>query len=131
MTLRERVSRQSKSALSEIPSSILPTAILVAALAVPCLTPATASAQVADAWLRATPIDVFAGMRSTRLDAMGGLEVSTEDDQSLIDPFHYSENPAGLLVGGDSSMVRLPYSYQDFSDTYYDKSHSAVQRGIG
>ena len=131
MTLRERVSRQSKNALSELSRTILPFAILVAALAAPCLSPATASAQVADAWLRYTPIDVFAGMRSSRLDAMGGLEVATEDDQSLIDPFHYSENPAGLLAGGDSSVVRVPYSYQDFSDTYYDRTHSAVQHGAG
>src|SRR5262245_45406728 len=99
MTLRARVPGQPKNAMSEL-SRVLPAAVLVTALAWPCLRPGTASAQVADAWLRYTPIDVFSGMRSSRLDAMGGLEVATEDDQSLIDPYHYSDNPAGLLAGG-------------------------------
>jgi len=130
MTLRARVPGQPKNALSEL-SRVMPAALFVMALAAPCFHPSAASAQVADAWLRYTPIEVFSGMRSSRLDAMGGLEVATEDDKSLIDPYHYSDNPAGLLVGGDSSVVRIPYSYQDFSDQFYDQTYSAVQRGIG
>jgi hypothetical protein len=109
-----------------------PPGILAAALFLSLfLLAGTASAQVADAWLRYTPIDVFAGMRSSRLEAMGGIEVATEDDQSLINPYHYGRNPAGLLEARDSSLVRVPFSYQDFQDKYFDQSHSAVQRGAG
>lgn len=90
-----------------------------------------AAAQVADAWLRYTPVDAYAGMHSTRLEGMGSIEVSVEDDQSLIDPYHLGRNPAALLMARDTSIVVIPTSYQGFDDRYYGLSHSAVQRGVG
>ncbi len=94
-----------------------------------CAVPARA--QVADAWLRYTPIDAYAGVGSSRLEAMGGIEVATQDDQSLFDPYHYGHNPAGLLLARDSSVVRVPIGYSDFSDAYYGFNQSAVGRGAG
>ncbi len=90
-----------------------------------------AAGQVADAWLRYTPIEAYAGARSTRLSAMGGIEVATEDDQSLIDPYRYGRNPAALLASRDTSLIEIPTSYQEFQDRYHGQSHSAVQRGAG
>ena len=131
MTLRASVSEGPGSAMSGRSLPFHRPAFLAAALVSLCLGTGTACAQVADAWLRYTPIDVFAGMHSSRLEAMGGIEVATEDDQSPINPYHYGRNPAGLLAARDSSLVRMPISYQDFQDQYYDESHSAVQRGVG
>lgn len=104
-------------------------------LALPILvaffTASQAAAQVADAWLRYTPLEAYSGSMSTRLLAMGGIEVATWDDQSRIDPYHFGSNPAALLMARDSSLVEISAGYQDFEDHYYDQSHSAVQRGTG
>lgn len=95
------------------------------------LVPGTAVAQVADAWRRYTPVDAYAGTSSSRLDAMGNIEVSVPDDESLMDPYHYGHNPAALLMARDTSIVRVPVVYQNFDDTYYAESHSAIGRGVG
>jgi hypothetical protein len=92
---------------------------------------APATAQVAQAWLRYTPIDAYAGQASSRLAGMGGIEVATQDDQSLFDPYHYGFNPAALLMARDTSVVRVPAGYADFDDSYYGFAQSAVGRGAG
>lgn len=106
-------------------------ALLLCSLAIAASQPSPAAAQVADAWLRYTPVDAYAGTRSTRLDGMGSIGVAVEDDQNLIDPFHYGRNPAALLMSRDTSIVVIPTSYQNFDDRYYGMSHSAVGRGMG
>lgn len=108
-----------------------PALFLLAAFLTPVLAPGAATAQVADAWLRYTPVDAYAGARSSRLEAMGGIEVSVPDEQSLIDPYHYGANPAALLMARDTSLVLIPAIYQNFDDTYFTESHSAVGRGAG
>lgn len=90
-----------------------------------------ATAQIADAWLRYTPVDAYAGGKSSRLEAMGGIEVAVPDDQGLFDPYHYGGNPAALLVARDTSVVRIPTGYSDFEDGYWGFNQSAVGRGAG
>src|SRR5206468_2550302 len=106
-------------------------AVLVLLLSVVALDASRAAAQIADAWLRYTPVDAYAGSRSTRLEGMGSIQVAVEDDQNLIDPYHYGRNPAALLMSRDTSVVVIPTSYQNFDDRYYGMSHSAVGRGMG
>ncbi len=108
-----------------------PPSVLALILSTAGLDARPAAAQIADAWLRYTPVEAYAGMHSTRLQGMGSVEVAVEDDQSLIDPYHYGRNPAALLVSGDTSVVVIPTSYQGFNDRYYGLSHSAVGRGAG
>lgn len=108
-----------------------PLALLAALLLIAALWPSTAAAQVAQAWLRYTPIDAYAGLGSSRLQAMGGIEVAVPDDQSLFDPYHYGQNPGALLMARDTSIVRVPMSYADFNDAYYGFSQSAIGRGVG
>jgi len=126
MTLRSR------SAADRARTSWLgPPVFLVSVLLIAVCGPTPAAAQVAEAWLRYTPIDAYAGRTSARLEGMGSLEVAVEDDQSLIDPFHYGRNPAALLMARDTSMVMIPTSYQNFDDAYYGMAHSAVGRSAG
>jgi len=106
-------------------------ALLLVFFSLALLHPSPAGAQVADAWLRYTPVEAYAGNRSTRLDGMGSIEVAVEDDRSLIDPYHYGRNPAALLMSRDTSMVVIPTSYQNFDDRYYGMNHSAVGRSAG
>src|SRR5690242_11450929 len=108
-----------------------PPALVLLLLLLSTLGVAPARAQVADAWLRYTPVEAYAGDRSTRLDGMGSMEVAVEDDRSLIDPYHYGRNPAALLMSRDTSMVVIPTSYQNFDDRYYGMNHSAVGRSGG
>jgi len=108
-----------------------PPVFLLLLLPVVMLDPSRAGAQIADAWLRYTPVDAYAGIRSTRLAGMGSVQVAVEDDQNLFDPYHYGRNPAGLLMSRDTSIVVIPISYQNFDDRYFDMSHSAVGRGMG
>src|SRR6266850_1361984 len=77
-------------------------ALLVLLLSIAFLDASPTSAQVADAWLRYTPVEAYAGNRSTRLEGMGSIEVAVEDDRSLIDPYHYGRNPAALLMSRDT-----------------------------
>jgi hypothetical protein len=90
-----------------------------------------ATAQIADAWLRYTPVDAYAGGKSSRLAAMGGIEVAVPDDQGLFDPYHYGGNPAALLMARDTSVVLIPTGYSDFDDGYWGFNQSAVGRGAG
>ena len=92
---------------------------------------APAAAQVTEAWLRYTPVEAYAGQRSTRLAAMGGIEAAVPDDQIPINAYHYGDNPAALLQARDTSIVEVPASYQEFDDRYYGYSHSAIGRGAG
>ena len=92
---------------------------------------APASAQVTEAWLRYTPIEAYAGQRSTRLAAMGGIEVAVPDEQNPINAYHYGDNPAALLGARDTSVVEIPLGYQEFDDQYYGLNHSAIGRGAG
>jgi hypothetical protein len=108
-----------------------PPLILLAACLIAVCRSTPASAQVAEAWLRYTPIDAHAGARSTRLEGMGSLEVAVPDDQSLIDPYNLGGNPAALLMSRDTSLVMIPTSYQNFDDAYYGFAHSAVGRSAG
>lgn len=89
---------------------------------------APASAQIAETWLHATPIDAYSGWSSARLEAMGGLEVASEDPFHGLNAYDYSDNPAGLLAARDTSWVQQGTQYQDFEDGYYGEAHSAVQR---
>jgi hypothetical protein len=90
-----------------------------------------AAAQVTEAWLRYTPVEAYAGQRSTRLTAMGGIEVAVPDEQIPINAYHYGDNPAALLAARDTSVVEIPAAYQEFDDQYYGLTHSAIGRGAG
>jgi|KBSSwiStaDraftv2_1062776.scaffolds.fasta_scaffold08790_5 hypothetical protein len=96
--------------------------------------PATAGmvqAQVLDAWLNGTPVEPFTGNGSARLKAMGGIEVAIPDDQSRLDPYGYSNNPAGLRESRDSSYVEVPITYQGHDATDYNFANSAILHGAG
>ena len=108
-----------------------PAALLLFLFSLSALLAPPARAQVAEAWLRYTPVEAYAGNRSPRLDGMGSMEVAVEDDRSVIDPYHYGRNPAALLMSRDTSTVVIPTSYQNFDDRYYGLSHSAVGRSAG
>jgi hypothetical protein len=104
---------------------------LLVASAVLMLTATVCSAQVIDAWLNGTPVEPFAGNGSARLKAMGGIEVAIPDDQSRLDPYGYSNNPAGLIESRDSSYVEAPFTYQGHDHTDYGYANSAVLHGAG
>ena len=93
--------------------------------------PAVAQAQISEAWSRASTVDVDARTFSARLDAMGGLETSIEESQSRINPYGFSDNPAGLLADQDSSSIEQSSRYDHFSDAYFGLSHSVVRRRSG
>ena len=105
---------------------------LVLAAAVPFLLAASpVRAQVIDAWLNGTPVEPFQANQSVRLKAMGDIQTAIPDDQSRLDPYAYSGNPAGLLESRDSSYVDVPITYQGHDHTDYGYDNSAVLHGAG
>src|SRR5688500_12590847 len=91
-----------------------------AALVLASLTAAgAAAAQVAEAWVRATPIEALGAWRSARLSAMGDLTVAAEDRFSRLNAYEYGMNPAGLLTARDTSWAEQGSEYQSFQDRYY------------
>jgi len=104
--------------------------VLSAILVLPAMA-GSAQAQVIDAWLNGTPVEPFAGNASARLKAMGGILVAIPDDQSRLDPYSYSRNPAGLRESRDSSYVEVPVTYQGHDHTDYGYANSAVLHGAG
>ncbi len=93
--------------------------------------PAIAQAQISEAWSRASTVDVDMRSFSGRLDAMGGLAASVEDPQSRINPYGFSDNPAGLLADQDSSSMEESSHYDHFADKYFGIPHSVVERRSG
>lgn len=93
--------------------------------------PVVAQAQISEAWTRASTVDVDARNFSARLEAMGGLSASVEEPQSRINPYGFSDNPAGLLADQDSSSMEESSHYDHFQDGYYGLPHSVVQRRSG
>jgi hypothetical protein len=93
--------------------------------------PAVAQAQISEAWTRASTVDVDVRSFSARVDAMGGLGTSVEDPQDRINPYGFSDNPAGLLADQDSSSIDESSRYDSFEDGYYGFPHSVVQRRSG
>jgi hypothetical protein len=104
--------------------------VLSAILVLPSMA-GSAQAQVIDAWLNGTPVEPFAGNASARLKAMGRILVAIPDDQSRLDPYSYSRNPAGLRESRDSSYVEVPVTYQGHDHTDYGYANSAVLHGAG
>jgi hypothetical protein len=101
-------------------------------LALPPLAAArAAAAQVAEAWVHATPIEALGAWQSARLTAMGGLTVSSEDRFSRLNAYEFGMNPAGLVGLRDTSWAEQGSEYQDFDDGYYSESHSAIVRKSG
>ena len=90
-----------------------------------------AAAQVAEAWVRATPIEALGDWGSARLSAMGDLTVAAEDRFSRLNAYEYGMNPAGLLGLRDTSWAEQGSQYQDYDDGYYGERHSAVVRKSG
>jgi hypothetical protein len=93
------------------------------------LLPGTAPAQIAEAWLHATPVSPQVTPFSARLEAMGGLEIAIESEQSRIEAFQYSNNPAGLFAAQDSSVLEQYSRYDQARQHYYGLTHSAQLRG--
>jgi len=93
--------------------------------------PATADAQISEAWSRASTVDVSGRPISARLQAMGSLEASVEEPQDRITPWGFSDNPAGLRTDQDSSTIDQSSHYDRFMDGLYAESHSVVQRRSG
>jgi hypothetical protein len=92
---------------------------------------ATAQAQIAEAWSRASSVDVSGAPISARLEAMGSLAVSVEDHDNRVNAYAFSDNPAALLSDQDSSSIEQTSRYDRFMDDYYGLSHSVVQRRSG
>lgn len=95
----------------------------------PLLHPGTAAAQIAEAWLHATPVPSEVTPFSARLEAMGGLEVAIEEEQNRIDPYQFSNNPAGLFAYQDSSVLEQYGRYDQARQHYFGEAHSAQLRG--
>lgn len=93
--------------------------------------PATAEAQISEAWAHASSVDVSARPISARLEAMGSLEVAVEESGNGINAYAFSDNPAALLSAQDSSSIEQSSRYDRFMDGYYGQSHSVVQRQSG
>ncbi len=93
--------------------------------------PAVAQAQISEAWTRGSTVDVASRGFSPRLEAMGGIGIAVEDPQNGINPYGYSDNPAGLLTDQDSSTVEQSSRYDNFHDAYYGYPHSVIQRRSG
>jgi hypothetical protein len=93
--------------------------------------PAVAQAQISEAWTRGSTVDVDVRAFSARTEAMGGLNASVEDPQSRINPYGFSDNPAGLLSDRDSSSIEESSRYDSFHDTYFGAPHSVLQRRSG
>ncbi len=105
---------------------------LAAAALVPVLfgwtDPAIAEAQISEAWTRASTVNVEVRPFSARLEAMGLLGAAVEEPQDRINPYAFSDNPAGLLGDQDSSTIDESSHYDHFRDRYYGLPHSVVQR---
>jgi hypothetical protein len=93
------------------------------------LLPGPAAAQIAEAWLHATPVPSQVVPFSARLEAMGGLEIAIEGEHRRIDAFEYADNPAGLFLDQDSSLVEQYSRYDQARQHYFDQTHSAQLRG--
>jgi hypothetical protein len=93
--------------------------------------PALAQAQISEAWVRGSTVNVDQRTFSARTAAMGGLDASIEDPQYRINPYGFSDNPAGLLTDRDSSSIDESSRYDQFQDTYFDVPHSVLQRQSG
>lgn len=100
-------------------------ALLASTLAAP------AAAQVAETWLRATPIEALGPWPSSRLLAMGDMRLAADDRTYRFNSFDYGANPAGLLGARDTSWVEQGSEYSDFNNEYYGQAHSAVLRRSG
>jgi len=90
-----------------------------------------ASAQVAENWVHATPIEALGVWHSARLTAMGNLSVSAEDRFSRLNAYEYGMNPAGVLSARDTSWAEQGSEYESFQDHYYGVDHSAYLRKSG
>lgn len=117
--------------MSRSPSARSAAALALAAILAGWAGPAVAQAQIAEAWTRASTVDVDTRSFSARLEAMGGLEASVEELQNRINPYGFSDNPAGLLADQDSSSIEQSSRYDHFKDAYYRVPHSVVQRRSG
>ncbi len=129
MAIPTRVRKATRSTL-RAPLATLG-AVAIALAVAPLVAASPAGAQVADAWMHATPIDALLTWPSARLDAMGDLHVATEDRLSRLNAYEYGRNPAGLLSARDTSWVEEGSHYEDFNDHYYGEDHSAVHRKTG
>lgn len=103
---------------------------LIAAIAVVIL-PAAAPAQVAEAWLHHTRISSDPRPFSSRLEAMGSLSLAVEEDETKINAYDYSGNPARLFADTDSSSIQQYARYDEAKSQYFGKSQSAQQDGYG
>jgi len=93
--------------------------------------PAVAQAQISEAWVRGTDVNVNQRAFSARTAAMGGLDATVEDPQYRINPYGFSDNPAGLLTDRDSSSIEESSRYDQFQDSYFGVPHSVLQRQSG
>ena len=93
--------------------------------------PAVAQAQISEAWTRGSNVDVGSERISARIEAMGGMGTAIEEPQNRINPYAFSDNPAGLLADQDSSSIEQSSRYDNFHDNYYGYPHSVVQRRSG
>jgi len=106
-------------------------AALLTSMLVVWADPAIAQAQISEAWTRASTVDVEARSISARLDGMGGMNSAVEDPLDRINPYGFSDNPAGLLADQDSSSIEESSRYDTFHDGYYGYPHSVIQRRSG
>jgi hypothetical protein len=118
-------SHTAASARTRRPIPLLLVAVLVAAATLP----GTARAQIAEAWLHATPVPNQVTPFSARLEAMGDLEIAIEDEQNRIDIYRYSDNPAGLFADPDSSSLEQYSRYDQDREYYYGQLNAAQLRG--
>ena len=93
--------------------------------------PAVAQAQISEAWTRGSTVNTDLRRFSGRTAAMGGLEASIEDPQNRINPYGFSDNPAGLLNDRDSSSIDESSRYDQFHDSYFTTPHTVLQRQSG
>jgi len=93
--------------------------------------PAVAQAQISEAWTRGSTVKVDQRTFSARTAAMGGLDATVEDPQYRINPYGFSDNPAGLLGDQDSSSIYESSRYDQFQDTEFGVPHSVLQRQSG
>ncbi|HLQ65910.1 MAG TPA: hypothetical protein VK123_01615 [Candidatus Limnocylindrales bacterium] len=123
---------RARSRRSTHPAAALAAMVGAAVLVVAPLAAASpAAAQVAEAWVRATPIEALGVWHSARLTAMGDLTIASEDRFSRLNAYEYGMNPAGLLSARDTSWVEQGSEYEKYEDTYYDQSNSAHMRKSG
>ena len=112
-------------------NTIRAAALAAASMLATWASPAVAQAQISEAWTRASTVDVDVRSFSARLEAMGGLTTAVEEPQNRINPYSFSDNPAGLLADEDSSSIEESSHYDHAQDGYYGLPHSVVQRRSG